>query len=92
MGFLWLSTVPLTNALIAQIFGVQHLSMLGGVVFFSHQVGSFMGIWLGGYLYDTQGNYDVVWYLIVALGVAAALINLPIRETPVQRGVPPAAA
>lgn len=92
MGFLWLSTVPLTNALIAQIFGVQHLSMLGGIVFFSHQVGSFMGIWLGGYLYDSQGNYDMVWYLIVALGVAAALINLPIRETPVQRGVPPAAA
>lgn len=85
MGFLWLSTVPLTNALIAQIFGVQHLSMLGGIVFFSHQVGSFMGIWLGGYLYDTQGNYDMLWYLMIALGVAAALINMPIRETAVQR-------
>lgn len=91
MGFLWLSTVPLTNALIAQIFGVQHLSMLGGVVFFSHQVGSFMGIWLGGYLYDTQGNYDMLWYLMIALGVAAALINLPIRETAVQRAAPQAA-
>lgn len=91
MGFLWLSTVPLTNALIAQIFGVQHLSMLGGIVFFSHQVGSFMGIWLGGYLYDTQGNYDMLWYLMIALGVAAALINLPIRETAVQRAAPQAA-
>jgi hypothetical protein len=63
MGFLWLSTVPLTNATIAQIFGVQHLSMLGGFVFFSHQIGSFLGVWLGGYLYDINGNYDMVWYL-----------------------------
>ena len=85
MGFLWLSTVPLTNGVIAQIFGVQHLSMLSGFVFFSHQIGSFLGIWLGGYLYDTTGSYDAVWYLAIALGVFAGLINLPVKETPVQR-------
>ncbi|GGH64524.1 MFS transporter [Comamonas phosphati] len=85
MGFLWLSTVPLTNATIAQIFGVQHLSMLGGFVFFSHQIGSFLGVWLGGYLYDLSGNYGMVWYLSIALGIFAALINLPVREAAVQR-------
>ena len=85
MGMLWLSTVPLTNATVAQIFGVQHLSMLGGIVFCSHQVGSFLGVWLGGYLYDATGSYDMVWYLSIALGVFAALVNLPIREVAVQR-------
>ena len=85
MGFLWLSTVPLTNATIAQIFGVQHLSMLGGFVFFSHQIGSFLGVWLGGYLYDINGNYDMVWYLSIALGIFAALVNLPVREAAIQR-------
>ena len=85
MGTLWLSTVPPTNALVAQIFGVQHLSMLGGFVFFSHQMGSFMGVWLGGYLYDRTGSYDIVWYLAIALGVLAGLINLPIKETAIQR-------
>lgn len=85
MGFLWLSTVPLTNATIAQIFGVQHLSMLGGFVFFSHQIGSFLGVWLGGYLYDINGNYDMVWYLSIALGIFAALVNLPVRETAIPR-------
>ena len=86
MGVLWLSTVPPTNALVAQIFGVQYLSMLGGFVFFSHQVGSFLGAWLGGKLYDATGSYDVVWWLAVALGVFAALINLPVREAAIQRG------
>ena len=85
MGFLWLSTVPPTNATIAQIFGVAHLSMLGGFVFFSHQIGSFMGVWLGGYLYDRTGSYDIVWYIAIALGVAAALVNLPVREAPIAR-------
>lgn len=66
-------------------FGVQHLSMLGGITFFSHQLGSFMGIWLGGYLYDSQGNYDMLWYLMIVLGVAGALINLPVRETAIAR-------
>jgi predicted MFS family arabinose efflux permease len=89
MGLLWLSTVPPTNAAIAQIFGVQHLSMLSGFVFFSHQIGSFMGVWLGGLLYDKLGNYDLVWYLSIALGVFAGLVNLPVKEAPIQRtGLP----
>jgi predicted MFS family arabinose efflux permease len=85
MGVLWLSTIPPTNATVAQIFGVAHLSMLGGFVFFSHQIGSFMGVWLGGYLYDRTGSYDIVWYIAIALGVAAALVNLPVREAPIAR-------
>lgn len=85
MGMLWLSTVPVTNATVAQIFGVQHLSMLGGFVFFSHQLGSFMGVWLGGYLYDSTGSYNIVWYLSIALGVAAGIVNLPVRESAIQR-------
>ena len=91
MGFLWLSTVPLTNATIAQIFGVQHLSMLGGFVFFSHQIGSFLGVWLGGYLYDINGNYDMVWYISIALGIFAAVVNLPVREAAIVRRTPSAA-
>jgi MFS family permease len=85
MGLLWLSTVPPTNATVAQIFGVAHLSMLGGFVFFSHQIGSFMGVWLGGLLYDRTGSYDIVWYIAIALGVFAALVNLPVREAPIRR-------
>ena len=85
MGLLWLSTVPPTNAVVAQIFGVAHLSMLGGFVFFSHQIGSFMGVWLGGYLYDRTGSYDIVWYLSIALGVFAAVVNLPVKETAIDR-------
>ncbi len=91
MGLLWLSTVPPTNAAVAQIFGVAHLSMLSGFIFFSHQIGSFMGVWLGGYLYDRTGSYDIVWYLAIALGVFAALVNLPVRESPIQRHAPQAA-
>ncbi len=85
MGMLWLSTVPPTNATVAQIFGVAHLSMLGGFVFFSHQIGSFLGVWLGGYLYDRTGSYDIVWYIAIALGVLAALVNLPIKEAAIVR-------
>lgn len=85
LGLLWLSTVPVTNATVAQIFGVAHLSMLSGFVFFSHQVGSFLGVWLGGLLYDRTGSYDVVWYIAVALGVLAAMLNLPVREAPIVR-------
>jgi predicted MFS family arabinose efflux permease len=85
MGLLWLSTVPATNATIAQIFGVAHLSMLGGFVFLSHQIGSFLGVWLGGYLYDTTGSYDVAWYLAIALGVFAGLVNLPVKEAAIAR-------
>ena len=85
MGLLWLSTVPATNAAVAQIFGVVHLSMLSGFVFFSHQIGSFLGVWLGGVLYDRTGSYDIVWYITIALGVFAGLINLPVREAPIER-------
>jgi predicted MFS family arabinose efflux permease len=85
MGVLWLSTVPPTNAVVAQVFGVAHFSMLGGFVFFSHQIGSFMGVWLGGVLYDRTGSYDVVWLIAIALGVFAALVNLPVRETAIAR-------
>jgi len=92
MGTLWLSTVPPTNAAVAQIFGIQHLSMLSGFIFFSHQIGSFMGVWLGGYLYDRNGSYDIVWYLSIALGIFAGLVNLPVRETPIVRTPAPAGA
>lgn len=91
MGVLWLSTVPPTNAVVAQIFGVQHMSMLGGFVFFSHQIGSFLGVWMGGKLYDASGSYDIVWWLAVALGVMATLINLPVREHAIARPVAAAA-
>jgi len=85
MGFLWLSTVPLTSGIVAEIFGVRYLSMLGGFVFLSHQLGSFLGVWLGGRLYDATGSYDVVWWLAIALGIFAALVNLPIRERAILR-------
>lgn len=88
MGLLWLSTIPPTNAVVAQIFGIQHMSMLSGFIFFSHQIGSFMGVWLGGFLYDRTGSYDIVWYIAIVLGVLAALINLPVRETPIHRVSP----
>jgi MFS family permease len=85
MGVLWLSTIPLTNAIVAQIFGVKYLTMLSGLVFFSHQLGSFCGAYFGGYLYDLTGSYQIVWGIAIALGVFACLINLPIREEPLVR-------
>jgi predicted MFS family arabinose efflux permease len=85
MGLLWLSTVPPTNAVVANVFGVRYMGMLGGIVFFNHQLGSFMGVWLGGKLFDLTGSYTVVWWLCVAASVFAALVNLPVRETPIQR-------
>jgi MFS family permease len=88
MGVLWLSTVPPTNAVVAQIFGVRFLSMLGGFVFLSHQVGSFLGVWLGGKLFDATGSYDAVWWIAVALGVFAAVVNQPVRELPIARPAP----
>jgi len=84
-GLLWLSTVPTTNGIVAQIFGVRYLAMLSGFAFFSHQIGSFLGAWLGGKLYDTTGSYDIVWYLAIALGVVAGLLNLPIDEREIKR-------
>jgi len=85
IGFLWLGTVPLTNGLVAQIFGVRFVSMLFGIVFLSHQIGSFAGVWLGGYLFDATGSYNLVWIGSIALGVIAAILNLPIDERPVVR-------
>jgi len=87
IGILWLSTVAPTNALVAVMFGTRYLGLLGGIVFFSHQVGSFLGVWMGGVLYDATGSYDVVWWLGVVLGIFAAIVHWPIREEPVQRPV-----
>ena len=85
IGLLWLSTVPPTSGLVAVMFGTRYMGMLFGFVFFSHQVGAFIGVWLGGRLFDTTGSYDVVWWLSVALGVFAAIVHWPIREAPVER-------
>lgn len=85
IGILWLSTVPPTNGLVAVMFGTRNLGMLGGIVFFSHQIGSFLGVWMGGVLYDKTGSYDVVWWLGVVLGIFAALVHWPIKEEPVRR-------
>lgn len=85
MGLLWLSTVPPTNALVAIMFGTRHLGLLGGLVFFSHQIGSFLGIWLGGVFFVRFGSYDPVWWLGVALGIFAAIVHWPIEERPVVR-------
>jgi predicted MFS family arabinose efflux permease len=85
MGFLWLSTIPLTNAIVAQIFGVKYFTMLSGLVFFSHQLGSFCGAYFGGYLFDRTGSYLVVWNISIALGIFACLVNLPIKERAIIR-------
>jgi MFS family permease len=85
MGILWLSTVPLTTGIVVQVFGVRYLATLFGVVFFSHQIGSFLGVWLGGWIYDTTGSYDYMWWAGVFFGVAAAVVHLPIDERPLAR-------
>jgi MFS family permease len=85
LGFLWLGTVPLTSGLVGYMFGPAHMSMLWGIVFFSHQLGSFLGGWGAGRLYDLQGNYNSMWWMSVVLGVFAALIHWRIREQPVER-------
>lgn len=89
IGFLWLGTVPVTSGLIAQIFGVKYLATLTGIAFLFHQVGSFLGVWIAGYLFDSTGSYRLMWWLTIALGLLAALINLPINERQIAR---PAAA
>jgi predicted MFS family arabinose efflux permease len=86
MGLLWLSTVPLTNAAVATMFGVKNMSLLGGMVFLAHQVGSFLGGWLGGVIFDRMGSYDMAWAFAVALSLMAAAVNWPIKEAPVQVG------
>jgi len=91
MGLLWLSTVPLTTGLVVTMFGPKYLGMLNGVVFFGHQIGSFLGAWLGGYLYDVQGSYEMMWLFSIALGVFAALCHWPIKERRLG-GMAPAAA
>ena len=84
-GFLWLSTVPATSGIVAHIFGTKYLGLLYGIVFLSHQIGSFFGAYLGGLFHDLYGSYDYAWYLAIALSVFAALIHLPIKEQPVLR-------
>jgi MFS family permease len=85
IGFLWLGTVPVTSGLIAHIFGVKYLATLTGIAFLFHQVGSFLGVWIAGYLFDVTGSYQLMWVLTIALGILAGLINLPINERPVAR-------
>ena len=83
MGFLWLATVPATSGLVAVMFGTRYMALLYGFVFLGHQIGSFIGVWIGGWLYDQSGNYDTVWWLGVALGVMAGIVHWPIQERPV---------
>jgi len=89
LGLLWLATVPLTSGMIGQIFGVAYMSTLTGIAFFSHQLGSFIGVWLGGYLYDTTGSYQLIWLFSIALGIFAGFINLPIDERAIRRAPAP---
>ena len=88
MGILWLSTVPLTNGLVAQIYGLKHVSMLSGAVFFGHQIGGFLGAWVGGLIFTRTGSYDLAWWISIGLGVFAAIMCAPINERPLARAVP----
>jgi MFS family permease len=87
IGFLWLGTVPVTSGLIADVFGVKYLATLTGIAFLFHQLGSFLGVWIGGFLFDATGSYQLMWILTIALGVMAGIINLPINDRPVARPV-----
>ena len=82
MGLLWLATVPITSGLIAQIYGLKYMGTLYGIVFLSHQLGSFLGVWLGGFLYDLNGSYTTVWWVGVGVGAFSAIVHIPIREQP----------
>ena len=84
-GFLWLATVPPTSGIVAQMFGLKHMGSLYGIVFLNHQLGSFLGVWLGGYFYDTTGNYDNVWWAAAAIALVTAAIHIFIDERPVSR-------
>ncbi len=86
IGFLWLGTVPLTGGLIAHVFGVRYLSTLTGIAFFFHQVGSFAGVWIGGYVFDATGSYTIMWLLTIGMGLVAALLNLPVDDRQIDRG------
>ena len=88
MGSLWLATVPLTSGLVAQIYGLRYMGTLYGIVFFSHQLGSFMGVWLGGKMYDLYGSYDLVWWIGVGVGAFSAIIHLPVNEKPMAKLAP----
>ena len=92
IGLLWLSTVPPTSGLVAVMFGPRYMATLFGFVFFSHQIGSFLGIWLGGKLFDQSGSYDVIWWLAIALGIFAAIVHWPIKDAPYQPTQQPAMA
>ena len=85
MGFLWLATVPATSGLVAVMFGTRYMALLYGIVFLGHQIGSFIGVWIGGWMYDRSGSYEAVWWLGAALGVMAAIVHWPIKETPIKR-------
>lgn len=92
LGLVWLSTVPLTSGLVATFFGAKWMTMLYGIVFFSHQMGSFLGVWLGGRVFDATKSYDLMWWICIGLGIVAALVHWPISEKPVVRMTAPAAA
>mgnify|MGYP002279329470 FL=1 len=87
MGLLWLSTVPLTTGVVTRIFGVRYMATLFSVVFLSHQLGGFIGVWLGGYLHDLTGTYDTVWRAAIILAIVAAVLHAPINEKPLRRAV-----
>ena len=80
MGFIWLGTIPLTSGLVGQMFGMRYLGALYGIVFLGHQLGSFLGVWLGGFVFDITGSYDIIWWAAIGLGIASSLIHLPINE------------
>lgn len=82
MGALWLATVPLTSGLVAHLYGLRYMGTLYGIVFLSHQIGSFLGVWLGGALYDATGGYELVWWVGVGVGALSAIVHLPVREEP----------
>ncbi|MBT5177654.1 MAG: MFS transporter, partial [Rhodospirillaceae bacterium] len=88
IGLIWLGTIPLTSGLVGQIFGVRYMATLFGIVFLGHQLGSFLAVWLGGVIFDATGSYDLIWQTSIGLGILAALLHLPIADTPIERQAP----